>query len=75
MSMKPGSVVGLPITAASRPRFWLTSTDSCGDCMAGVTSVAVRTGLAGSLTSTTATPAGPSCGRWTVWVGNSSVVS
>ena len=49
-------------------------TDSCGVCIAGVTSDVVRTGLAGSLMSSTATPVGSRL-RLSVLVGNSSVVS
>ena len=33
------------MSAARIPRFTLRLSDSCGDCMAGVLRVAVRTGL------------------------------
>lgn len=52
----PGAVAAVPSTAASSPRLALTSSDSCGLCMAGVASVSVRTGREGSLMSSTATP-------------------
>jgi hypothetical protein len=62
------------MTAASRPRFSLSTSDSCGVCIAGVTSDAVRTGLVGSLMSRTATPVGALL-RLIALVGKSSVVS
>ena len=65
---------GLPATAASSPRFTLMFTDSCGVCMAGVSSDAVRTGETGFTMSSTATPVGSRL-RFSVFVGNSSVVS
>ena len=49
-------------------------TDSCGVCMAGVTSVLVCTGFDGSVMSSTATPVGSAL-RLSALVGNSSVVS
>ena len=64
----------MPITAARMPRFVEMFSDSCGVCIAGVTSVVVRTGLAGSVMSSTATPVGCRL-RFSVLVGNSSVVS
>ena len=66
--------MGFPITAAMSPRRWLSSTDSCGVCIAGVTRFAVCRGAAGSLMSSTATPVGDS-DRLNAFVGNSSVVS
>ena len=48
--------------------------DSCGVCMAGVISVVVCTGFAGSVMSSTATPVGSPL-RLRALVGNSSVVS
>jgi len=54
----------------------LTRSDSCGDCIAGVTSVAARTGLAGSLMSSTATPVGWALSvALAAFLGNSGVVS
>ena len=67
----PTLVAGLPNTAASRPVSSLSTSDSWGDSIAGVTRVAVTTGWAGSDMSTARTPAEAS----TTSVGNSSVVS
>ena len=64
----------MPITATNRPRRWLITSDSWGVCIAGVASVAVRTGFAGSVMSSTATPVGWSLRCWML-VGNRSVVS
>ena len=44
------------MAAASRPRFTLRLSDSCGDSMAAVCSVSVCTGWAGSDMSRTYTP-------------------
>jgi hypothetical protein len=44
------------MTAARIPRSWLSTRDSCGDSMAGVTRLVVTSGLAGSDMSTTFTP-------------------
>ena len=71
MSIWPTFVVRLPATATSRPRRWLSTSDSCGVCIAGVTSRAVRTGFAGFDMSSTFTP--PSWSRR--FVGYMSVVS
>jgi hypothetical protein len=67
----PGAKAGLPATATIRPRFWLTTSDSCGVTIAGLISVSVSFGLAGSDMSSTLTPAIASV----VSVGKSSVVS
>ena len=64
----------MPITATSSPRRSLSTSDSCGVCIAGVTSVVVRTGFAGSDMSTTATPVGSSLRFW-MFDGKNSVVS
>jgi hypothetical protein len=71
MSMIPTLVVRFPATAATRPRLWLTTSDSCGVSIAGVTSRAVTFGSFGFDMSTTLTP--PSWSR--KFVGYSSVVS
>ena len=52
----PRLVAGLPSTAARMPRLLLTSSDSCGLSMAGEVSVAVCTGLRGSVMSRAITP-------------------
>jgi hypothetical protein len=62
------------MTAARTPRSPLMLNDSCGVCIAGVTSVVVRTGLRGSDMSRTATPVASAL-RFSVFVGNSSAVS
>ena len=71
MSIWPTFVARFPATAASRPRFWLRTSDSCGVSIAGVRSRAVRVGLVGSAMSMTFTP--PSASR--ALVGNRSVES
>ena len=70
-SITPTLVDRLPATAASTPRRWLTTTDSCGVSIAGVRSLSVSTGLVGSDMSITFTP--PSWSRR--FVGYISVVS
>jgi hypothetical protein len=75
-SNTPGSVAALPLTAASRPRRWFTSTDSCGVSMAAVLSVAVFRGFRGSAMSSTTTPMPSPETSWkTESFGNSRVES
>jgi hypothetical protein len=71
MSMMPTFVLRFPTTAAKMPRLWLSTSDSCGESIAGVTSRSDSTGLAGFAMSTTFTP--PSESR--ALVGYISVVS
>ena len=52
----PTLVNGLPSTAPSRPRFSLSSSDSCGLSIAGDVSVATLRGFLGLFMSSTTTP-------------------
>ena len=62
------------MSAASKPRAWLTRNDSCGDSIAGVVSDAVCTGCVGSFISMTKTPR-PSAALVAASFGNSRVLS
>ena len=73
-SRTPAFVAALPSTPASRPRFSLTSSDSCGLSIASEERSAVFTGCDGSFMSSTTTPR-PSAALESTSFGNSNVES
>jgi len=74
METNPGSVAGLPLTAASRPRVLLRFSDSCGVNIGSWVRVSVCTGWTGSDMLRTATPSEAPAALMAL-VGNSSAVS